>query len=262
MNEAPIQSESIKQFREIMALHLPTLFATEPTVAAVRKATASMTTNLFKWGSEIMNLSGNPQGHAALLWGLQAYIGLIAPWSAVRLKVLPLGITAELGFGVVAQCEFSTGEYIHELIGLFTPDYIDGHTELSTITCPHHETPHVFWGPIRMVNHDCSPNVQYVEVTGRRAMVVAALRYIHTGEELVCDYGLDFWNGPCPCKTCGLSASTAQQTPTPPSSIDPTTEEQLELDRRRAEKTEKKRERNRQRRTARLQSNSKDQNRD
>lgn len=38
----------------------------------------------------------------------------------MKLKVLPLGITAEPGFGVVARRAFSTGEYIFELIGLLT----------------------------------------------------------------------------------------------------------------------------------------------
>ncbi|KAJ7920985.1 hypothetical protein B0H13DRAFT_2419130, partial [Mycena leptocephala] len=131
---------------------------------------------------------------------LQAYIGLISPWSPVKLKVLPLGITAEPGFGVVARRAFSTGEYIFELIGLLTTDYVEEHTALSTITCPRHQTRHIFWGPIRMVNHDCSPNVEYVEVTGQRAMVACALRNIQIDEELLFDYGRDFWEGSYPCK--------------------------------------------------------------
>ncbi|KAJ7834439.1 hypothetical protein B0H14DRAFT_3142334 [Mycena olivaceomarginata] len=218
-NKAPINLEEIKKFREITDKHQAILFNADPSVAGLRNETDVLTTELLNWGSDTMHLSEDDDGHEALLWALQAYIGLIAPWSAVRLKVLPLGIAAELGFSVVAQCAFSTGEYIYELIGLLTTDYVEGHTELSTITCPHHQTRHVFWGPIRMVNHDCSPNIQYVEVPGRRAMVASALRDIQIGDELVCDYGKDFWGGVCPCKTCqmpnGSTPLPAQQTSIP-----------------------------------------------
>ncbi|KAJ7827710.1 hypothetical protein B0H13DRAFT_1917515 [Mycena leptocephala] len=150
-----------------------------------------------------MHLSEDDDGHEALLWALQAYIGLIAPWSAVRLKVLPLGITAELGY-------------------------------------------------------DCSPNIQYVEVTGRRAMVANASRDIQIGDELVCDYGKDFWGGVCPCKTCqmpnGSTPLPAQQTSIPGVPIVPATEEeQLELQRKKAEKRVREREQDKRRRVAKTQ---------
>ncbi|KAJ7191913.1 hypothetical protein B0H12DRAFT_1246226 [Mycena haematopus] len=285
-NEAPIHGESVKRFREITDRHLGELFAKEElSIRTLNKAIDSMTRDLLQSGSGAMDLNGNPEGRPALLWyffyfsfvsknpvkgasrALKAYLGLIAPWSPVHLKVLPMGIGAEMGFGAVAQRTFATGEYIYELIGLFTPDYVEGHTELSTITCPHHHTPHVFWGPIRMVNHDCKPNVQvcasklltvtsnlpqYIEVTNRRAMVVAALRDIQPGEELFCDYGKNFWKGPCPCNSCaGHSASTAHQvliSAIAPPTAPPTKEEQQDIERRRAEKAEKERERNQQRR--------------
>ncbi|KAJ7928672.1 hypothetical protein B0H13DRAFT_2311289 [Mycena leptocephala] len=225
-NKPLIDLEAIRKFREITNKYQAALFNPEPTVAA---------------------------GHEALLWALQAYIGLISPWSPMKLKVLPLGITAEPGFGVVARRAFSTGEYIFELIGLLTTDYVEEHTALSTITYPRHQTRHIFWGPIRMVNHDCSPNFQYVEVTGQRAMVACALRNIQIGEELVFDYGRDFWEGSCPCKTCNMAQSATllvaqQQTPITAVPIVSATEvEQLERQRMRAEKAERERQRKKKR---------------
>ncbi|KAJ6497601.1 hypothetical protein C8R45DRAFT_983543 [Mycena sanguinolenta] len=250
MNEAPINLEAVKKFREIAETQLGTLFNTEPSVAALRNSTHLIATGLLNWGAEIMHLSGIEDGHEALVWGLQAYLALIAPWSPVRLKVVQMGVEAEPGFGVVAQRGFSVGEYIYELIGLLTPDYVEGHSELSTINCPRHQTRHVFWGPIRMVNHDCTPNVEFVEVTGRRAMVVCALRAIEVGEELLCDYGQEFWEGQCPCKTCrGPSASSAPSAQPSGQPMGLMPEQEVERERKRAEK---KRERNKSRRQAGL----------
>ncbi|KAJ7846959.1 hypothetical protein B0H14DRAFT_2770645, partial [Mycena olivaceomarginata] len=218
-NKPPIDLEAIWKFREITNKYQAALFNPEPTVAALRTETGALTVEFLNWGSDIMNLSDDDSGHEALLWALQAYIGLISPWSPVKLKVLPLGITAEPGFGVVARRAFSTGKYIFELIGLLTTDYVEEHTALSTITCPRHQTRHIFWGTIRMVNHDCSPNVQ-------------------ASEELVFDYGRDFWEGSCPCnKTCNMAQSSTPRVP-----IVPATEvEQLERQRMRAEKAERER---------------------
>ncbi|KAJ7934896.1 hypothetical protein B0H13DRAFT_2481348 [Mycena leptocephala] len=252
-NKPPIDLEAIRKFREITNKYQAALFNPEPTVAALRTGTGALTVELLNWGSDIMNLSDDDSGHEALLWALQVYIGLISPWSPVKLKVLPLGITAEPGFGVVARRAFSTGEYIFELIGLLTTDYVEEHTALSTITCPRHQTRHIFRGPIRMVNHDCSPNVQYVEVTGQRAMVACALRNIQIGEDLVFDYGRDFWEGSCPCKTCNMAQSSTplvaqQQTPITAVPIVPATEvEQLERQRMRAEKAEREKQRKKKR---------------
>ncbi|KAJ7923721.1 hypothetical protein B0H13DRAFT_1864705 [Mycena leptocephala] len=238
-NKPPIDLEAIRKFREITNKYQPALFNPEPTVAALRTETGALTVELLNWGSDIMSLSDDDSGHEALLWALQVYRGLISPWSPVKLKVLSLGITAEPGFGVVARRAFSTGEYIFELIGLLTTDYVEEHTALSTITCPRHQTRHIFWGPIRM----------YVEVTGQRAMVACALRNIKIGEELVFDYGREFWEGSCPCKTCNMAQSSTplvvqQQTPITAVPIVPATEvEQLERQRMRAEKAERERQR-------------------
>ncbi|KAJ7875703.1 hypothetical protein B0H14DRAFT_2715229, partial [Mycena olivaceomarginata] len=236
-NKPPIDLEAIRKFREITNKYQAALFNPEPTVAALRTETGALTVEHLNWDSDIMNLSDDDSGHEALLWALKAYIGLISPWSPVKLKVLPLGIRAEPGFGVVARRAFSTG-----VIGLLTTDYVEEHTALSTITCPRHQTRHIFWGPIRMVNHECSPNVQYVEVTGQRAMV-ACLRNIQIGEEL----------GSCPCKTCNMAQSSTplvaqQQTPITAVPIVPATEvEQLERQRMRAEKAKRERQRKKKR---------------
>ncbi|KAJ7868269.1 hypothetical protein B0H14DRAFT_2572505 [Mycena olivaceomarginata] len=80
-------------------------------------------------------------------------------------------------------------------------------------------------------------------------MVACALRNIQIGEELVFDYGRDFWEGSCPCKTCNMAQSSTplvaqQQTPITAAPIVPATEvEQLERQRMRPEKAERERQR-------------------
>ncbi|KAJ7511052.1 hypothetical protein B0H11DRAFT_1899512 [Mycena galericulata] len=201
---APIDLEVITQFRRIVDDMQDALFRPTPTLEQFERDTVELGRRIWKWGQNKLNLSGDKQGRKALLWALRAYLPLIAPWSAVHLKVVRMGRTRTPGFGIVAQRDIAAGEYLHELIALVTPNFTARQSNLSQIYCPKHGTEHIFWGPLRMINHDCRPN--WVEVEGSRAMVIAAVRPIRFGEELLADYGLDFWEYCCPCLTCSVNA--------------------------------------------------------
>ncbi|KAJ7621520.1 hypothetical protein DFH06DRAFT_1232784 [Mycena polygramma] len=130
---------------------------------------------------------------AAVLWSLRAYCILLAPWSTVQLRIVTLRTTQGHGFGIVAATELQKGEYIYELCGSF---------DLSVTTSRTHNTPHVLFGPLRLVNHRCKPNAEFIAVNGSRMMIAAATRKICVGEEIVVDYGANFFEDVCPCNDC------------------------------------------------------------
>ncbi|KAJ7613359.1 hypothetical protein DFH06DRAFT_1307939 [Mycena polygramma] len=215
----PINLTQVREFRSIVDGMGRELFPEPPTVQNFRRTTGELHRRLWMWGKYKMNLAGDANGGRALKWALQAYLVIIAPWSSVRLKVVRMGREDEPGFGLVASRHIDMGEYIYEAIGLYTIDFSTDHSFLSTIDCPRHGTPHVFWGPIRLINHDCRPNVEYIEVAGTRAMIVQALRPIQVGEELFVDYGRDFWEGPCPCRTCNPAPAASMNAHAGPSNF-------------------------------------------
>ncbi|KAJ7886453.1 hypothetical protein B0H14DRAFT_2177275, partial [Mycena olivaceomarginata] len=60
-------------------------------------------------------------------------------------------------------------------------------------------------GLLRMVNHDCNPNAEYLSVNGSEsALTVRTLRDIAAGEEIALKYSADYFKdeGPCSCRTC------------------------------------------------------------
>ncbi|KAJ7656714.1 hypothetical protein DFH06DRAFT_1198321 [Mycena polygramma] len=217
----PINLAQVREFRRIVDGMGRGLFPERPTVQGFRLTTGELHRQLWTWGKNRMNLAGDANGSKALKWALQAYLVVIAPWSSVKLKVVRMGRDEVPGFGLVATRYIAKDEYIYEAIGLYTTDFSADHSFLSTIACPRHRTPHVFWGPIRLINHDCIPNVEYIEVRDTRAMVVQASRPIQAGEELFVNYGRDFWEGPCPCRTCNPGPSSSVNAYAGPSNFAP-----------------------------------------
>ncbi|KAJ7768768.1 hypothetical protein B0H14DRAFT_2968186 [Mycena olivaceomarginata] len=112
-----------------------------------------------KVSAAIRDIEWTKTFHMALLWELRAYCVLLAPWSAVRLKVLRMGATTRRGFGIQAAVDLRENEFVYELSGLMSTDY-EPDSGLSAITCPIHGTEHILFGPIRLVNHDCNPNAE------------------------------------------------------------------------------------------------------
>ncbi|KAJ7440283.1 hypothetical protein B0H11DRAFT_2099728 [Mycena galericulata] len=239
----PIDLNLITEFRGIVNSMQGQVLRLQTHLNTLREDTRELTRRILGMGIDRLNLEGCQDVFPAMKWALRAYLTLIAPWSAVRLKVVRMGQDETLGFGVVAQRDILEGAYIHELIGLLTPDHTSEQSGRSQILCPTHHTEHIIWGPIRMLNHDCRPSVQWVQVPGQHSMVALALRNIGVSEELFVDYGRE--SGHCPCRTCHpvkavASGSHAVTLPVPL----PPTEEQLQ-------RAEEKRKKEKQRRAMR-----------
>ncbi|KAJ7284385.1 hypothetical protein C8J57DRAFT_1288277 [Mycena rebaudengoi] len=133
----------------------------------------------------ILNLDGVPGISRSFRWCLCAYSILLAPWSVVALKVTHMGSTKELGFAVHASQPLKAGEIIYELAGLLSTDTeAPNFTRLAEMEADD-GTPRVLIGPIRLVNHDCSPNAEYMFIPGHPlARTIRVLRDIAAGDEV------------------------------------------------------------------------------
>ncbi|KAJ7806312.1 hypothetical protein B0H13DRAFT_2387166 [Mycena leptocephala] len=103
--------------------------------------------------------------------------------------------------------DLKANEFIYELSGLMSIDFVADHTNLSVVTYPGESTKHILFGPIRLINHDCRPNVEFVHVTDTYAMTIQTNRAISQGEQLFIDYGREYWEDTqspvkCPCASC------------------------------------------------------------
>ncbi|KAJ7082458.1 hypothetical protein B0H15DRAFT_803271 [Mycena belliarum] len=138
----------------------------------------------------------------ALNWGVRAYAVLRAPWSPVQIKHVRMGVDRDRGWGLVASTTIRKDEYLYEVLGALTVDMTEEQTDLSTMTVYGGKT-RIMWGPLRLVNHDCEPNIEWVRVTGsKNALVGRAIRTIVGGDQLLADYGRGYFEGPCPCQSC------------------------------------------------------------
>ncbi|KAJ7805831.1 hypothetical protein B0H14DRAFT_3484684 [Mycena olivaceomarginata] len=149
------------------------------------------TTALFDEMWLTMNLPA--ESYHALLWALRAYTVLLAPWSPVQLRVLRMGPLHTKGFAIFASRDLKANEFIYELSGLMSIDFVADHTNLSVVTYPGESTKHILFGPICLINHDCRPNVEFVHVTDTYAMTIQTNRAISQGEQLFIDYGREYW---------------------------------------------------------------------
>ncbi|KAJ7856945.1 hypothetical protein B0H14DRAFT_2752016, partial [Mycena olivaceomarginata] len=108
------------------------------------------------------------------------------------------------GFGITASVPLPANEYIYELAGLILVDGNAEHTRLSQYEATD-KTVRILIGPLRMVNHNCNPNAEYLPVDGSKsALTVRTLRDIAAGEEITFYYSVDYFEDEetCPCLTC------------------------------------------------------------
>ncbi|KAF8698407.1 hypothetical protein AX14_001133 [Amanita brunnescens Koide BX004] len=161
----------------------------------------------------------------AMKWSLEAYLAIILPSSPLKMKKITYRDANVVGkegnddtgrkyhFGLVAKCPLPSGVFIHQLIGLMASDASTPHSRLSEIH-PHPDNlgprePRILVGPGRLLNHCCSirgsknqPNVAWCALTDRHAYCVYTLKAIKEQEELLIDYGSDYFDGKCPCPAC------------------------------------------------------------
>ncbi|KAJ7857841.1 hypothetical protein B0H14DRAFT_3638037, partial [Mycena olivaceomarginata] len=139
------------------------------------------------------NLDGVYGARKALRWCFDAYCILQAPWLVVSLHVREMGPKRIRGFGITASVHLPANEYIYELAGLVSVDGNAEHTRLSRYEATD-KTVRILIGPLRMVNHDCNPNGEYLPVDGSKsALTVRTLRDIAAGEEITFCYSADYF---------------------------------------------------------------------
>ncbi|KAJ7880229.1 hypothetical protein B0H13DRAFT_2542280 [Mycena leptocephala] len=203
LSETPVIQDirHVQQLRSLFKQHQEQLLAVDQTYDGLK----TKTTALFDEMWLTMNLPA--ESYHALLWALRAYTVLLAPWSPVQLRVLRMGPLHTKGFAIFASRDLKANEFIYELSGLMSIDFVADHTNLSVVTYPGESTKHILFGPIRLINHDCRPNVEFVHVTDTYAMTIQTNRAISQGEQLFIDYGREYWEDTqspvkCPCASC------------------------------------------------------------
>jgi hypothetical protein len=175
--------------------------------------------------------------------------------SAVALKVVELGGHRQLT--VVTKRPLLEGELLYDLIGLMPTDSLTPHSHLSEIF-PHSSQPakhqaRVLDGSIRFLNHSCHKfnaevsglifwrtdvnadaqliELQWIAIEGQLAFTVQTLKAISSGEEILVNYGKEYFDEqfPCKCATCSEDYNTAENA-APPSTqhlVLPTSESEL-----------------------------------
>ncbi|KAJ6454027.1 hypothetical protein C8R47DRAFT_1228846 [Mycena vitilis] len=200
-------ADELRTIRKIFELHKPRLLAVDQTYDNLK----DRVTRLFHFLCPLLKLP--TELHPVAQWTLCAYTVLLAPWSAVKLRVTRMGPSDTKGFAIVAARDLKENEYIYELAGLMSIDTAElaQHTDLSVVTFPGHDTKHILFGPIRLVNHDCQPNAEFVHLShtdDMHAMTIQTNRAICKGDQLFIDYGIEYWADEaqaaveCPCATC------------------------------------------------------------
>ncbi|KAJ7430293.1 hypothetical protein FB451DRAFT_1324664 [Mycena latifolia] len=134
-------------------------------------------------------------------WFTKAYAILLAPWSAVRLRVCALGPQQKVQFAIFAQANIPADAFLWELSGALSKDDEKNthHTHLSEMAGYDGRTTRILYGPIRLVNHSCKPNATYhalpIVEHGRykrdssHSITIKAVRDIRIGEEITVNYG-------------------------------------------------------------------------
>ncbi|CEP24605.1 unnamed protein product [Cyberlindnera jadinii] len=109
---------------------------------------------------------------------------------------------------VIARRDFDKNEEVKYLAGSLSP-LVPGEEEppiisdFSVINIPRCDYPCLLLGPIRFVNHNCSPNAKFVMAQGE--MKIITLKRILVGEEITVSYSNSYFgedNMHCLCATC------------------------------------------------------------
>ncbi|KAJ7149004.1 hypothetical protein C8R43DRAFT_952248 [Mycena crocata] len=204
-----INGPTTDKIRDLFEARKATLFKPEQTFVELRDGIENMVLEIWSATRKDWRLE-RPQ-FDAFRWAFHAYSMLVAPWSPVSLTVSPPGVYCRRGFGIVADRDLFENEYLWELAGMLSSDYTDQHTGLSVVPHPDAKknTLHILFGPIRLINHDCIPNAEFVhlECGDKLAFTVQTNRAISAGEEILVRYGESYelgseFGGPCPCRSC------------------------------------------------------------
>ncbi|KAJ7860185.1 hypothetical protein B0H13DRAFT_2282706 [Mycena leptocephala] len=175
-----------------------------------------------------------------LTWAFSAYLALIVPWSLAHVSVPRLGGIRQ--FGVRATRNIPQNQYIYEVLGLLSRDEArDFNTSGLSIMEGLKGGNYAMFGPARLVNHDCNPNVffEFLFSDNKRAIIARAERDICACEELLVSYGSNWCEADhCPCQTC--VGEPLVPTPQPDEVRDPEVAQAAKLRRTRSENARRK----------------------
>ncbi|KAF6741027.1 hypothetical protein DFP72DRAFT_1085190 [Ephemerocybe angulata] len=154
-----------------------------------------------------------------LEWCLSAYGVVVARDSAVRLGVARMGASSEKGFGIFARDAIPAGTTIWDAIGVMPGDNRASHSDLSAIRVAAGQNQstgaeRVLLGPLRMLNHRCrSFNAVFVYEEGTSAFFAQTTASVGAGEEVVVNYGSDWFGETCPCSDCSTAPGASPLLP-------------------------------------------------
>ncbi|KAF7426604.1 hypothetical protein PC9H_008973 [Pleurotus ostreatus] len=205
------QSETLRALFQGACESSKPMYRLEDYQSAMVDCAQRMSSHLQDW--EMISGKEEPLARQTLIWLLNAYGVLVQPWSGVTIGIRSIG--GHKQFGLVANRDLVANQYLQELLGMVPCDIgTIPFTDLSVIT-PHPYTLETFqpgerrpyFGPMRFANHHCTrDNAMWCAVQDTWAFVLYITKDIKKGEEILVNYGEDYWEGELPLE------NTNQQT--------------------------------------------------
>ncbi|KAK7052363.1 hypothetical protein R3P38DRAFT_2859948 [Favolaschia claudopus] len=144
-----------------------------------------------------------PNFFKAFCWSFGAFSVLNAPWSRIRISVPRLSNSRQLGLR--AEVDIPRDTYLYEALGMLSEDPRTDTNTSGLSTMPGQDrVDRVLYGPIRLANHDCNPNVffEFLFEDNPHAVILRTYRDIRAGEQLLVSYGPTWYHSSCPCAPC------------------------------------------------------------
>ncbi|KAJ7137683.1 hypothetical protein C8R44DRAFT_765939 [Mycena epipterygia] len=128
---------------------------------------------------------------------------LYSPDSNVQLEKVVFG-DGPISGGLRARSSIRAGAYLLYACGSLSSNrHKPGHATIEATTQQLGPTgSRLILGPLRFVNHDCTPNSQLYPIPNSHAFTIITLRQIEAGESITVKYTEGGYWGECLCGTC------------------------------------------------------------
>ncbi|TDL13175.1 hypothetical protein BD410DRAFT_847252 [Rickenella mellea] len=157
-----------------------------------------------------------------VVWAISAYSLLYHEAGKVVLQKTYRHGSAQ--FCIVASCDLIAGEIIPTMFGSLSTDQASKQsTGLSEAFASDgmlgpKNVSRLLTGPIRFINHSCSPNVEFMTIDNTHSFVTVTNTAISKGQELFLDYGEGYWEEGenCECSVCTKTDDVIKPPPAHP----------------------------------------------